>query len=108
MGCQELTSLPRASYEIGLKLISTNLAGRRRELSNKIHWVPVALCVRLIAVTSLVSEHGLWGTLASVFAACGLGSFGSRILEHRLSSGGVPALAASQLLKIFYLCLIEG
>ena len=52
MGCQELTSLPRASYEIGLKLISTNLAGRQRELSNKIHWVSVALRVRLIAVTS--------------------------------------------------------
>ena len=59
MGCQELTSLPRASYETGLKLISTNLAGQWRELSNKIRWVSVASCVLLVAAASLVSERGL-------------------------------------------------
>ena len=41
----------------------------------------------LLAVVSLIVEHGLWGTRASVVEACGL-SCGSWALEHRLSSCG--------------------
>ena len=40
----------------------------------------------LIAVASLVAEHWLRGVWASVVAACGLSSCGSRALEHRLNS----------------------
>ena len=40
----------------------------------------------LIAVASLLAEHRLSGTRASVVVACGLSSFSSRALEHRLSS----------------------
>ena len=40
-------------------------------------------------VASLVAEHGLEGSQASVVAACGLNSFGSQTLEHRLSSCGI-------------------
>ena len=31
----------------------------------------VAVCGFLIAVVSLVAEHGLWGTWVSIVAACG-------------------------------------
>ena len=37
---------------------------------------------------SLVAEHRLWGMQASVAAARGLSSWGSRALRHRLSSWG--------------------
>ena len=46
---------------------------------------------RLISVASLVAEHGLSGMRASVFAARGLSAWGSRALEHRLSSCGAWA-----------------
>ena len=42
----------------------------------------------LIAVASLVAEHGLWGTWASVVAAPGFSSCGSWTLEPRLNSCG--------------------
>ena len=45
----------------------------------------------LIAVASLDAEHRLWGTWASVAAACGLSSFGSQALEHKLNSCSVQA-----------------
>ena len=45
----------------------------------------------LIMVASLVAEHGLKGSQASVAAACGLSSCGSQALEHRLNSCGTQA-----------------
>ena len=42
----------------------------------------------LIAVASLVAEHGLKGVWPSVIAARGLSSCSSQALEHRLSSCG--------------------
>ena len=45
----------------------------------------------LIAVASLIAEHGLWGAQASVVQASGLSSCGSRALEHRLSGCGPRA-----------------
>ena len=46
----------------------------------------VAVRRLLIAVASLVVEHGLKGAQASVVVAHGLSSCGSRALERRLSS----------------------
>ena len=46
----------------------------------------------LIAVASLVAEHGLYGVWDSVVAAHGLSSCRPRALEHRLSSCGARAL----------------
>ena len=43
----------------------------------------IAVCGLLIAVDSLLVEHGLW--------ACGLSSCGSRALEHRLTGCGTQA-----------------
>ena len=40
----------------------------------------------LNAVASLVAEHKLQGTGASIVAACGLSNFHSWALEHKLSS----------------------
>ena len=51
----------------------------------------VVVCRLLIAVASLVAEHGLWGAQASVVQASGLSSCGSRALEHRLSGCGPRA-----------------
>ena len=51
----------------------------------------VAVRGLLIAVASLVAEHGLLGTQASVVVAHGPSSCGSRALEHRLSSCGARA-----------------
>ena len=48
----------------------------------------VAVCGLLIAVASLVAEHGAW---ASVVVARGLNSCGSRAPECRLSSCGALA-----------------
>ena len=48
----------------------------------------VAMSRLLIAVTSLVAEHRLQGTQASVVAVCGLNSLDSPALEHRLSHWG--------------------
>ena len=45
----------------------------------------------LIAVASLIVVHRLWGVWASVTAAQGLSSFGSRTPEHRLSRCGARA-----------------
>ena len=45
----------------------------------------------LIAVASLVVEHGALGAQASVVVARGLNSCGSRALECRLSSCGTRA-----------------
>ena len=42
----------------------------------------------LIALASLVAEHGLKGMWASVIVAHGLSSCGSQALGHRLSSCG--------------------
>ena len=44
-----------------------------------------------ISVASLVVEHGLLGTKASVVAAHGLGHCGFWALEHRISSCGAQA-----------------
>ena len=51
----------------------------------------VAVCGLLIAVASLVAEHGLLGMRASVVAACRLSSCGLPALENRLSSCGAGA-----------------
>ena len=49
---------------------------------------PLAVVCRLvIMVASLGVEHGLWGTWASVVAACGLSSCISWAVEHRCSCG---------------------
>ena len=45
----------------------------------------IELCRPLIAVGSLVVEHRIWGTWASVVAEQGLRSWGSRAPEHRLN-----------------------
>ena len=47
--------------------------------------------VFLVAVASLVAEHGALGTRASVVVARGLSSCGSWALEGRLSSCGARA-----------------
>ena len=46
----------------------------------------IAVCRLLIAVASLVAEHGLQGTQASVIVARGLSSCSSWAPEHRLDS----------------------
>ena len=45
----------------------------------------------LTAVASPVAEHGLQDMWASIVAECGLSSYGSQALEHRLSSCGTRA-----------------
>ena len=45
----------------------------------------------LILLDSLAVEHRRWGFRASVVAACGLSSCGSRAPEHRLNSHGTQA-----------------
>ena len=45
----------------------------------------------LIVVASLVAEHGLKGSQASIAAACWLSSCGSQALEHRLKRCGAQA-----------------
>ena len=44
-----------------------------------------------LTLASLIAEHVLWDTAASVVVACGLSSWGSCALEHRVSSGGTRA-----------------
>ena len=56
----------------------------------------VAMLRLPIAVASLIVEHRLLGPRASVVAARGLSSRGSRALEHRLSSCDAHGLVASQ------------
>ena len=51
----------------------------------------VVVCGLLIAVASLVVEHGLYGARVSVLVALVLSSCGSWALEHRLSSCDVQA-----------------
>ena len=51
----------------------------------------VSLRGLLVAAASLVAEHRLQGVQASVVVAHGLGSCGSRALEHRLNNCGAPA-----------------
>ena len=46
----------------------------------------VAVCGLLMAMTSLVSEHGHWDAQPSVVVARGPGSCGSRALKHRFGS----------------------
>ena len=50
--------------------------------------VPLSICGvwALIVVASLAAKCGLQGARASVVVAHGLSSFGSQVLEHRLSS----------------------
>ena len=48
----------------------------------------LVLVCRLTTVASLVVEHGLCGTWASVVVMCELSSCGSQALEHMLSSCG--------------------
>ena len=45
----------------------------------------------LLVVASLVVEHRLQGTRASVVTACGVSSCSFQALEHRLDSFGAPA-----------------
>ena len=45
----------------------------------------------LIVVASLVAEHRLKGSQASIAAACRLSSCGSQALEHRLNHCGAQA-----------------
>ena len=51
-----------------------------------LYWVFIAVGKLLTAVASLVVEHELWGTWASVVAVYGLSSCDSRSLDHRLYS----------------------
>ena len=51
----------------------------------------IAVCRLLIAVASLVAEHGLQGTQASVAVAPGLSSYSLKASEHRLSRHGTWA-----------------
>ena len=51
----------------------------------------VAVPGLLIAAASLVAEHRLWGTQASVAEAHGLRSCSSQALEHRLNNCGAWA-----------------
>ena len=53
-------------------------------------YLVVAGCI-FTAVSSLLAEHGLQGTLASVVTAPGLSSCSSQALEHRLSTCGTRA-----------------
>ena len=57
-------------------------------LSSCGEWGLLSSCAALTAHcgASLVVERGLSGQWASVFVACGLSSFSSWILEHRLNS----------------------
>ena len=48
----------------------------------------VEVCGTLMKAALLVAEHGLEGAWASVIAACGLRSCGSRALEYRLNRWG--------------------
>ena len=50
-----------------------------------------AACRRLIPVASPAAAHGLYDAWASIVAACGLSSCGSRALAHRLGSCGAWA-----------------
>ena len=50
---------------------------------SSLHWL-------LTVVASLVAEHRLWGTWASALAVCGLNSYGSWALEHRLTGLVAP------------------
>jgi len=52
---------------------------------------PFEACGLLIAVTSPVAEHRLWGTQASAVAARGLSSCDSQALEHRFNGCGAQA-----------------
>ena len=49
------------------------------------------------ATASLVAENRLEGVGASVVAACGLSSYGSWALDHRLSSCGAGAKLLSSM-----------
>ena len=51
----------------------------------------VEVCGLLIAVASLVAEHGGWGERASGAEVHGLSNCGSRSLEHRLGNCGTWA-----------------
>ena len=53
----------------------------------------VVVCRLLIAVASLVAEHGLEGTQPSVAVGLGLSSYGFWPLEHRLSSCSTQLIA---------------
>ena len=52
---------------------------------------PVAEHGLFTAEFSFIVEHRVQGVQASVVAACGLSSFGSQALEHRLNSCGAWA-----------------
>ena len=51
-------------------------------------------------MASLVAEHGLQAARASVVAVCGIISFGSRALEHRLNTCGAT-ISCSETCGIF-------
>ena len=51
----------------------------------------VVVCEPLIAVASVLVEHRLWSTRASVVVAGGHSSWDSQALEHRLHSCGAWA-----------------
>ena len=55
---------------------------------------PVAVQGLLIAVASLVAEHGLWGSWALVVVVHRLSSCSSCAQEHRLNSCGTRAYFA--------------
>ena len=54
----------------------------------------VAVCGLLIAVASLVAQHGLWGMWISVVVARGLNSCVSWVLEYKLIVVAHRCLAA--------------
>ena len=60
----------------------------------------VAVLMLLVAVGSLVAEHGPWGMWASVVVAHGLSSCSSQALEHWL---GICGAWASLLCSMWYL-----
>ena len=62
------------------------VCSEQKPLSSCGPWASHCSAGLLIAVASLVVEHGLWGTRASIAVACGLNSCGSPVLQHSLSS----------------------
>ena len=49
------------------------------------------VCRLLVAIASLVAEHGIHGARATVVVVHGLSSSGSQALEHKLNSCGTQA-----------------
>ena len=56
-----------------------------------VYYLAVVLTWASHALTSVVAEHGLWGTQISVVGAHGLSNCGSQTLKHGVNSCGTRA-----------------